>query len=79
MLDTRDPHRPPCSGRWPEPRATLSRAALRWALEAIVAQHLEHLGGSALGFRDFTNYNARSLFKAGELDRDYNVNPDEPL
>ncbi len=71
------------TSRAAEPRAKLSRRALRWeeaaddvlayfdqpgtsngATEAINGR-LEHLRGSALGFRNLTNYIARSLLETG--------------
>ena len=39
---------------------------------------LEHLRGSALGFRNQTNYIARSLLETGGLDHDYTPDCDEP-
>ena len=39
---------------------------------------LEHLRGSALGFRNLTNYIARSLLETGS-DPDYTLDCDEPL
>jgi len=39
---------------------------------------LEHLRGSALGFRDLTNYIARSLLEAGGFRRSYTPDCEEP-
>ena len=39
---------------------------------------LEHLRGSALGFRNLTNYIARSLLEAADSDPDYALDCDEP-
>ena len=52
------------TSRAAEPRARLSRRGLRWVLEGINGR-LEHLRGSALGFRNLTNYIARSLLESG--------------
>ncbi len=43
-----------------------------------VNRHLEHLRGSALGFRNLTNYIARSLLDPAASDHDYTLNYDEP-
>ncbi|MDK9298010.1 transposase, partial [Propionibacterium freudenreichii] len=40
---------------------------------------LEHLRGSALGFRNLTNYIARSLLETGGFRPDYTLDSDEPL
>ena len=40
---------------------------------------LEHLRGSALGFRNLTNYIARSLLEPAASDPDYTLDCDEPL
>ena len=40
---------------------------------------LEHLRGSALGFRNLTNYIARSLLETGGFDPDYTLDCEEPL
>ncbi len=39
---------------------------------------LEHLRGSALGFRNLTNYIVRSLWKPVNSDPDYTFDCDEP-
>ncbi|WP_206661047.1 hypothetical protein, partial [Propioniciclava flava] len=39
---------------------------------------LEHLRGSALGFRNLTNYIARSLLETGGFRPDYTLDSDEP-
>lgn len=39
---------------------------------------LEHLRGTALGFRNLTNYIARSLLETGASDRSYTLVSDEP-
>lgn len=39
---------------------------------------LEHLRGSALGFRNLTNYIARSLLETGGFRPDYTLESDEP-
>jgi transposase len=40
---------------------------------------LEHLHGSALGFRNLTNYIARSLLETGGSGPDYTLNHEEPV
>jgi hypothetical protein len=40
---------------------------------------LEHLRGSALGFRNLTNYIARSLLESGGFRPDYTPDCEEPL
>jgi hypothetical protein len=40
---------------------------------------LEHLRGSALGFRNLTNYIARCLLEVGGFRPDYPLDPEEPL
>jgi transposase len=40
---------------------------------------LEHLRGSALGFRNLTNYIARSYSKPADSDRDYTLDHEEPV
>ncbi len=40
---------------------------------------LEHLRGSALGFRNLTHYIARSLLETGASDLSYTLECDEPL
>jgi len=40
---------------------------------------LEHLRGSARGFRNFTNDIARSLLEAAASDRSYTLECDEPV
>lgn len=39
---------------------------------------LEHLRGSVFGFRNLTNYIARSLLDTGASDRDYTLHCEEP-
>jgi hypothetical protein len=63
------------TSRAAEPRAKLSRRGLRWAQEGIVIQHR----GSALGFRNLTNYIARSLLEAGGFRLQYTPDCEEPL
>ncbi len=46
--------------------------------EAIIGR-LEHLRGSALGFRDLTNYIARSLLQSGGFRPDYPPDCEEPV
>ncbi len=40
---------------------------------------LEHLRGSALGFRNLANYTARSLLEAGGFRPSYTLDSEEPL
>ena len=40
---------------------------------------IEHLRGSALGFRNLTNYIARALLETGGLGLTYTLNCEEPL
>jgi len=40
---------------------------------------LEHLRGSALGFRNLTNYIARSLLRPADSDTDYTLHCEEPV
>jgi transposase len=40
---------------------------------------LEHLRGTALGFRNLTNYVARSLLETEDSDPNYTVDCDEPI
>lgn len=40
---------------------------------------LEHLRGSALGFRSLTNYIARSLLETGASDPNHTLRSDKPM
>jgi hypothetical protein len=51
---------------------------LRQAVLHRVNGRLEHLRGSALGFRNLTNYIARSLLETGGSDPNYTVIHEEP-